>query len=430
MRSVPSIRVAIMGACLGCQLATCVFAARPAAAENWPTWRGPLLNGVSGEKNLPSKWSNTENVRWRLELPGPAGASPVVWGDHIYLTTVDGEDLLLIAASTAGKELWRRKIGTGNKDVRGDEGNSASPSPVTDGDHVWTLMAGGELACFDPEGNAVWQANLQERYGKFDIQFGMTSTPVLDGDRLFLQLIHSGGAQVVALNKLSGEELWKQKRPSDAKAECEHSYASPVVYRDDARSYLLTHGADYIVAHRLDDGQELWRCGGLNLKHKYNPTLRFVATPACVPGLIVVPSAKNGPVLGLKPDGQGDLTDKAAAQFWARQDNTPDVPSPVIYEDLVYLCRENGDLLCLDAKTGQEKYLERTHRMRHRASPVAADGKLYLAARDGLVSVVKTGPKFELLAQNELGEDISSSPAVSQGVLYLRTFSALYAIGN
>lgn len=404
------------------------LAAGPAQAENWPTWRGPLLNGVSGEANLASKWSKTENVRWRMPLPGPAGASPVVWGDHIYLTTVDGEALLLIAASTDGKELWRRKIGTGNKDVRGDEGNSASPSPVTDGNHVWTLMAGGELACFTPDGTAVWQVNLQERYGKFEIQFGMTSTPVVDGDRLFLQLIHSGGANIMALDKLTGQEIWKQKRPSDARDECEHSYASPVIYRDQERSYLLSHGADYIVAHDLQTGEELWRCGGLNLKHKYNPTLRFVASPACVPGLIVVPSAKNGPVLGLKPDGTGDLTDNAAVHLWTRHDNTPDVPSPVIHEGLVYLCRENGDLLCLDARSGEEKYLERTHRMRHRASPVIADGKLYLAARDGLVSVVKAGPKFELLAQNELGEDISSSPAVANGVLYLRTFAALYAI--
>lgn len=406
------------------------FAARSAHGENWPTWRGPALNGVSAEKNLPAKWNKTENVRWRLPLPGPAGASPVVWGKQIYLTTVDGEDLLLIAASTDGKKLWQHKLGTGNKDVRGDEGNSASPSPVTDGRHVWSLMAGGELACLTADGGEVWQANLQDRYGKFDIQFGMTSTPVVDGDRLYLQLIHSGGAQIIALDKLTGRELWKQKRPSDARAECEHSYASPVIYRDGERSFLLSHGADYIVAHDLETGEELWRCGGLNLKHNYNPTLRFVASPACVPGLIVVPSAKNGPVLGLKPDGTGDLTENAAAHLWTRHDNTPDVPSPVIHDGLVYMCRENGDLLCLDAQTGEEKYLERTHRMRHRASPVAADGKLYMAARDGLVSVVKTGPKFELLAQNELGEDISSSPAVADGVLYLRTFAALYAIGN
>ncbi len=406
------------------------WSANRACGDNWPTWRGPSQNGISAEKNLPTKWSKTENVRWRLPLPGPAGASPVVWGKQIYLTTVDGEDLLLIAANAAGKELWRRKLGTGNKDVRGDEGNSASPSPVTDGEHVWSLMAGGELACFRPDGGEVWQANLQQRYGNFQIQFGMTSTPVVDEERLYLQLIHSGGAQIVALDKRTGEELWKQKRPSDARDECEHSYSSPVIYRDAERRYLLSHGADYIVAHDLKSGAELWRCGGLNLKHKYNPTLRFVASPACVPGLIVVPSAKNGPVLGLKPDGMGDLTDNAAAHLWTRHENTPDVPSPVIHDGLVYLCRENGDLLCLDAATGAEKYLERTHRMRHRASPVVADGKLYLAARDGLVSVVKAGPAFELLAQNELGEDISSSPAIADGVLYLRTFAALYAIGN
>ncbi len=406
-----------------------------ARAENWPQWRGPQNNGVSGETaSLPATFSKTENVVWRTPLPGPAGATPVIWGDHIFLTAVEGDDLLLLCYTTQGKELWRRSMGQGNKVVRRGEGNSASPSPSTDGKHVWAMMTSGDVACFDFQGKKAWSINLQERYGRFKIAFGMTATPVLDGDRLYIQLIHGEGdpktreAIVVALDKSTGKEVWKHSRASDAIKECEHSYASPILYRDSQREFLLTHGADYVIAHSLKDGSEIWRCGNLNVRSRYNPTLRFVASPAAAPGLIVVPSAKNGPVVGLSPDGKGDITNSESHTIWRREDNTPDVPSPLIIDGLVYLCRENGNLICMDAKSGEEFYNERTHRQRHRASPVYADGKIYLCARDGVVSVVKAGRKFELLAQNEMGESLAASPVISGGRIYLRTFDALYAI--
>lgn len=158
-------------------------------------------------------------------------------------------------------------VGTGNKDVRGDEGNSAAPSPCTDGKHVWTFMANGLLACFTVEGQEVWKLDVQSRYGKLSIAFGLTSTPVLDGERLYLQLIHGEGnpttreAKVVALDKNTGAEVWQHQRASDARAECEHSYASPVLYRDKQREYLLTHGADFVVAHSLKDGSEICAAG-------------------------------------------------------------------------------------------------------------------------------------------------------------------------
>lgn len=417
--------------------AVCLLAlvtAAPLSAENWPSWRGPHSNGISNEKNLPAAFGPDKNVAWKVRLPGPAGSTPVIWGDRIFLTTVnDNGDLLLLALDTTGKSLWERQISGGNKNVRGDEGNSASNSPLTDGKLVWSMMADGKLACFDFAGQEIWKVDLQERYGKFSIQFGMTSTPVLDEGVLYLQLIHGEGdaktreACVVALEAGSGKQIWRVDRPSDAYAENEHSYASPVIYQDDPQKYLLTHGADFIVAHRLSDGSEIWRCGELNRKGNYDPTLRFVASPVSVPGLIVVPTAKKGPVLALKPDGTGDITRKPEFHLWTWE-RTPDVPSPLIADGLVYLCMQDGNLNVLDAASGQEIYFERTHRQRHRASPVLADGKLYLVARDGKVNVVKAGPKFEVLAENDLGEDISSSPAISNGTIYLRTYQHLWAI--
>ena len=406
-------------------------------AENWPQWRGPRLNNISGEKNLPATWSQTENVAWRLPLPGQAGSSPVVWGNRVFVTSVEGEKLLLICISTDGQELWRRTVGTGNQSVRGDEGNYASPSACTDGRHVWSMMGTGDIACYDMEGNEVWKFNLQDRFGEFDIQFGMASTPVLHGDRLYLQLLHGDGrantheAVVAALDKYSGETVWKQPRVTGAHTENEHSYASPVLYDDSQRQFLITHGADFTIAHDLNDGHEIWRCGDLNPhddpERRYHPTLRFVSSPAVAPGIIVIPTAKEYPTFAIRPTGRGLITMNSPEFLW-QYEETPDVPTPLIHGGLVYLCMEDGNLHVLEAESGEEVYKTRTHVMRHRASPVYADGKIYLTARDGKITVVKPGREFEIIAQNDLGEPITSTPAVSDGTLYLRSFDALWAI--
>ncbi|MEX0704442.1 MAG: PQQ-binding-like beta-propeller repeat protein [Planctomycetales bacterium] len=439
-------------------------AVAPLSAENWPTWRGPGQRGISSENGLPTRWTATENVAWKLRLPGPAGATPVVWEDRILLTTVEpaggarppaapatggrgdrrgqaaaNEDkLLLLCVGTDGRERWRRQLGTGNRDVRGDEGNSASPSPTTDGKHVWAFMGNGEIGCYDLDGKNVWRFNLQDRYGRFEIQFGMTSTPVLDDGRLFVQVIHGDGraqtqeAYVVALDAATGKELWKQPRDTGAYQENEHAYTSPIVYDDGTHKFLVTHGGDYIIGHDLATGRELWRSGGLNPhddpKRPYHTTLRMVASPGWAPGIIVAPTAKNGPVLALRPGYDGNLTDKEEARVWFRLTDTPDVPSPLIHDGLVYLCRENGNLLVLDADTGAEVYYERTHRDRHRASPVYADGHVYLSARDGQVTVVKAGRKFEIVAENQIGESLAASPVISNGTIYLRSYDSLWAI--
>lgn len=407
--------------------------AATAQAGNWPNWRGPHNNGISDEKGLPTEFSREKNVAWRIELPGPGGSTPVVWGDRVFLTTVTEEgDLLTMAFSSAGKELWRAKVSGGNRDVRGDEGNSASNSPSTDGKHVWSMMADGVLACHTVDGKEVWKFNLQDRYGQFDIQFGMTSSPVLDDGRLYLQLIHGKWSKepsrgmVVCLEAATGKEIWKQVRATDATDENKHSYASAMIYDYSGKKLLLTHGADYIIGHSLETGEELWRCGDLNVRSKYDPTLRLVASPVCADGIIVVPTAKGGPVLALSPEGKGDIT-KSEVRLW-NYTRTPDVPSPLIHDGLVYLCMQDGDLYVLDQKTGQELYKERTHRQRHRASPVYADGHIYLTARDGIVTVVKAGPTFQKVSENNLGENIAASPAISNGTIYFRTFDALWAV--
>jgi outer membrane protein assembly factor BamB len=258
----------------------------------------------------------------------------------------------------------------------------------------------------------------------------MHVTPLLDGDRLYLSLIHSGAAVVVALDKATGKEVWKAERKSDGYAENEHSYASPVIWHKGDKSYLITHGNDYTIGHSLEDGHEIWRVGDLNPKDRYIRTLRFVATPVATPDLIVIPTAKKQSVVGLKPDATGMVRAGSKFEQWRLPNGTPDVPSPLVHDGLVYLCREDGFLTCLDAKTGKQHYSQRVHTYIHRASPVYADGKVYVMARDGVATVVKAGPKFEKLATNKLPDNISASPAISGGRIYLRGWSALYAVGG
>ena len=398
-------------------------------AENWHQWRGANNDGISNETDVPIEWSQTENVRWRLPLPGEGASTPVVWKDKIFLTTADENNLVLMCINTDGEELWKRTLAQGNRTKRGDEVNYAAPSPTTDGMYVWAFLGTGDLVCYDFEGNSIWHTNIEERYGNFRLGFLMSMTPLLYKDRLYLQLIHSNAWLVLALDKMTGEEIWMHDRKSDARAECEHAYTSPILYKDSERELLIVHGADYVTAHSLDDGSEIWRCGGLNSTGRYNPSFRLVASPVATEGLIVVPSAKNGPVLGLDPSGQGDITD-SKWQIWKLGRGTPDVPSPLIHDGLVYLCRENGVLICLDAKTGEKLYEQRTHDNRHRSSPIYANGHIYLTARDGVVNVIKAGREFGIIATNMIGEPVAASPVIADGTLYLRSYDALYAIGK
>lgn len=425
--------------------ASLVGVAASLQAENWPQWRGPHGNGISSEQDLPTTWSRTENVAWRAPLPGPGGATPIVWGDRVFVTSSVGEeegaDLVLLCFSATGDEIWRKTVTSGNRLARAAEGNSASPSPVTDGRHVWCFFGNGVLACYGFDGNEVWKFDLQDRYGKFDIQFGMTSTPVLDGDALYLQLIHGtwGGdykvGKVIKLNKASGDEIWAVDRPTDATDECKHSYASPFIYEDGRHRFLVTHGADNTIAHDLETGRELGRLGGLNGPSKINPdqydnTFRLVATPSYADGVIVVPTCKGGPTVAVnvRDDLTGNITDHAEAVRWTYE-NTPDVSIPLIVDGLVYGVMKPGQVFCLDLDTGEELYYERIHNAEHRASPVYADGHIYISSRDGITTVIKAGPEFELVAENDIGnEPITASPAISNGRIYLRSFDALYAL--
>ncbi|HEX7898378.1 MAG TPA: PQQ-binding-like beta-propeller repeat protein [Planctomycetota bacterium] len=396
-----------------------------ALADDWPNWRGPNRDGVSAEKDLPTAWGPETNILWKLPLPAAAGSTPVVVRDRIYLTSpsADGDRLLLICAGTDGKVRWEKTVSDGLKSAK----NVASASPSADGQHVWAYSGNGDLVCFTADGAEVWRANLQNVYGRFKLGFGMTTTPLVHEGVLYVQLIHAGGAWVVALDAASGKELWKSKRDSDGVDECEHSYASIQF----GAGTLVSHGNDYAIGHDPKTGAEIWRLGDLNPKDKYNKTLRFVSSPLVLPDLIVVPTAKNGAVVALDPRAKGKIDrGNAAHQRWRLDSGTPDVASPLVYDGLVYLSQNNGALTCLDAATGAAVYKERPDKDTHFASPAAGDGKIYLAGRGGTVSVVAAGRAFKVLAVNELKDPLDASPAISGGRIYLRGAAHLWAVGS
>lgn len=252
--------------------------------------------------------------------------------------------------------------------------------------------------------------------------------------RLYLQLLHTDGQWVISLDAATGKEIWKVNRPSDGRDECPHSYASPTICPKSDKNpeaYLITHGNDYAIGHSLKDGSEIWRVTSLNPKDKYNNTLRFVASPVASGGMVIVPTAKNGQVVAVKPEAKGTFGPGSPNEFWRKPSNTPDVPSPLVLDGLVYLCRENGTLICLDAATGEEKYQERTTSGRFRASPVAVAGHILVTNRDkGTVTVVKTGPKFEKVSDNTFPDVLAASPAISGPRVYLRGVKALWCVGE
>src|SRR5262249_6799516 len=242
-------------------------------------------------------------------------------------------------------------------------------------------------------------------------------TPLLHGSRLCLCVLRSAGAWVLALDKATGKEVWKVERPTDGVFEGTHSYASPVLWRGGKDEYLVVHGCDYATAHCLTDGSEIWRLADLNPKDKYDQTFRIIASPTVTPNLIIVPTCKAGPVVALKPDAKGTIKIGSPFEQWrllgGTPTGTPDVPCPLVHNGLVYLVRQygrdRGALICVELKTGKELYHEAIHPARYRASPVCADGKIYLAARDGVITVVKPGPKFEVLAINKMEDEIAAT---------------------
>ncbi len=396
-----------------------------ASAEDWPHWRGPGRSGVA-PGSAPLEWSSEKNVVWTLPLPELSGATPIVWGDRVFLNVADGERLELWSIDRRrGSVVWTRPLDDRNVEKR--KGNMSSPSPVTDGQGVWVMTGTGVLKGFDFDGEALWSLDLQETYGPFGILHGYSSSPLLHDDSLYVQVLHGfhtdDPSYLMRIDKATGEVRWRVERPTDAPREAPDAYTTPALLEHDNGFEIVISGADYVTGHDPASGAEIWRVSGLN--PSANPMQRIVASPVVVGSMIYVPSRVN-PLLALDASGRVDGAEPRVAWSTSRG---PDVPTPVVTEDYVFILSDNGIVWCLDAASGDAVWgPERVESSTYSASPIVAAGKLYVTNEAGLTTVIEAGPEFRVLARSEVDEYTLSSLAVAGGQIFLRTADHLYCI--
>ena len=429
-----SARGELVEPCVRVFVAIWLIASATASAENWPQWRGPALNGVSGEKNLPVRWSKTENITWKIELPAWSGSTPIVWGDRVFISVAedlrhrDGDNLYLWCLDRAkGTIVWKRPLGGGNHQEQ--KQNMSSPSPVTDGRRVWVMTGTGVLKAFDVDGKELWARDIQRDYGRFGLNWGYGSSPLLVGDALFVQVLHGmrtrDPSYLLRIDAASGKTLWRVERPTQARFESPDASTTPALLKYGTTAEIVVTGGDVITGHDLATGRELWRASGLNPHN--DGSYRIVASPVVHGDLIVAPTRER-PMLALKAGGRGDVTNSHV--LWSFNYG-PDVPTPVTDGSYVYVVNDRGIMWCLDARTGKEIYSrQRLRPATYSASPVLADGKIYVTNEDGVTIVLKAGPSFQVLAENDFDDYTLSSPAISDGQIFIRTASHLYCIGK
>ncbi len=398
-------------------------------AADWPQWRGPDLRGSSPERELPLRWSAQQNVAFKLALPAGGASTPVVLADRIFLNVADGDTVQLWSVDRkTGAVAWKRPLGSGAGHAHRKH-NMATPSPITDGQRVYALTGNGVLKGFDLAGKELWARDVQKEYGPFGLMWGYGASPLLHDGVLYVPVLHGmktdDPSYLLGVDAATGKTLFRVERPTDAPMESPDAYTTPTVVRKGAAVEVVVTGGDVVTGHDPRTGKELWRAAGLNPSREGN--YRIVASPVAVGDVVVAPT-RIRPMLGLRGFGRGDVT--RSALLWSF-DQGPDVPTPATDGTLLYVVTDKGLLYCLDLVSGRVHYgPERLRVGTYSASPLLADGKLYVTSEDGLTSVVKAGTAFELLAENALDDFTLSSPVAAGGQIFLRTRGALYAIGT
>jgi outer membrane protein assembly factor BamB len=419
-------------------------------AADWPHWRGPHFNGSSDAKDLPEKFGKDENVLWKATLPGPSNSTPIVFGDRVFVSALDSSKKILAICldKKDGKVLWQKEVGIGFN-TKG-ENNMATPSPVTDGKRVFFLYGTGDLAAFDFAGQPLWSRNLQKDYGQFNIMWIYGSSPTLYKGKLYIQVLHTerpygdsgvpgvprsdGAAKsyLLALDPATGKEIWKHVRPDEAEAESKESYGTPIPHKTaSGREELLLVGGDAVTGHDPETGDELWRFTG------WNPSKighwRLVPSITAGGGVIVACAPKNGPVMGCKEDGKGDIS--RSGKLWRTDEKvTSDVPVPLYYRDHFFVLDHPGkNLTKLEPKTGKVLWQTRLPGAKAvaRSSPTGADGKIYCMNVDGAVWVV-SAEDGKVLHQTSLegAKNARGTIAVVDGMLFARVGENLFAFGK
>jgi outer membrane protein assembly factor BamB len=434
-------------------VATCGSAG--SSARDWPSFRGPRAGGVADGQDLPVTWSAPDdvNIAWKAPIPGLAHSSPVVWGDRLYVTTAvsnAGDDTFkagLYGDGTAsgdrsihqwkvfaldkrtGKIVWEKVAYRGvPKEKRHIKATYANSTPATNGAYVVAFFGSQGLYAFTSDGTLAWKKDLGRldvgAYDAPDYEWGPASSPIIFENKVIVQVDTQDEDYLLALDLGSGETVWKTDRDELP------SWGTPTVCPGESRAELVTNGSRFIRGYDPTTGKERWRLGG--------SSQITAPTPICEEGVIVVVSGRRPekPIFVIRPGAAGDITlaenqTSSADIVWSRQGRGSYMPTPLVYRGLLYVLQNQGILDCYELETGKEVY---RRRLPHggsgfSGSPVAADGVLYLPGEDGDVFAVKAGPRFELLSRMSLGEPLMTSPALSDGMLYLRAHHHVYAFG-
>ena len=438
-----SIRKACIAALGALALLIPAIRAQDSSADRfWAQWRGPNHTGVSTTANPPLEWSETENIRWKVEIPGRGFASPVVWNDRIFVLTALPADvagdaqhdprggersrgihqfMVMAIDRETGRTIWERIATEQEPHEAGHPANStwASSSPVTDGERVYAYFESFGLYAYDMDGALLWERDLGDK--RMRNEFGEGSTPALFGNTLVMVWDHlHGDSYVFAVDARTGEELWRVPRDEI------DTWATPLILSVNGRPQVIVPAMNRVRSYDLEDGSVVWESDGL--------TMNAIPSPVYGDGLLFLMSGFRGNDLKAirVVDALGDI-DGTDAIVWTQDRDTPYVPSPVLVDGILFFLKSNSGILsALDAQTGKPHY--QNQRLpgvpNVFASPVAAQGRVYFPGRDGTTVVIRSGPEFEVLTTNKLDDGFDSSPALVDNDLYLRGYRYLYALSN
>jgi outer membrane protein assembly factor BamB len=441
--------VCAVAACLSTLAVAVGVAQEPATAERfWPQWRGPLGTGVAPFGAPPTEWSESTNVRWKVEIPGRGSSTPVIWNDRLFVLTAvpTGEEtasrdgfltrlrrrftgavgassvqrfLILAIDRRDGRVIWERAA-TEELPHQGthETGTWASPSAVTDGEVVCAFFGSNGLYCYDLDGRPLWETDLGDM--RIRMGFGEGASPTLFRDLLIVLWDHEGDSFIVAFDKRTGTERWRTPRDEMT------SWTSPLVVEHEGGAQVVTSATGAVRSYDVATGRLLWRDEGV--------TLNAIPSPVAADGVVFVTSGFRGNRLAAidLALASGDIRGSDAV-IWSVDRDTPYVPSPLLHDGLLYLLKSNSGVLTIfDALTGRPRHgPERLRAIRNvYASPVAADGRVYLTSREGTTVVMRAGPTFEVLATNTLDDGFDASPAIVDGEIYFRGQRFLYCIAE
>ena len=406
----------------------------------WNQFRGATGDGLATDESLPIEWSATSGVDRVIELPGRANSAPALTESRIDITTVD-EDFGLWVLSfdrETGEKRWERQVGQGDLDAKGPRNlwehrhNAGTPTPASEEDRIWAYFGTGLLLCLDAEsGETLWQKDMQQDYGAYDITFGMGSSPRLYQNALIINCLTKGPSYVVAFDKQTGDELWKTDRNLGTPDDHPDAYSSPIVWeRAGEDPSLLVSGSSHVSAYHIESGKQQWICDGLSIDSPYGRVIAS-AVPA---GDLVIATSPNpgggglGRIVCVDGTGSGNVSDTHRRWDYAR--SSPDSSTPVVVGDLVFGLADNSVMSCLHLDSGEEVWRKRLGAEPCHASLIAGDGKVYALAADGTCFVVSADEQGELLATNKLEGTFYATPAVAAGKLYLRAYEGLYVISG